>query len=157
MHENDKSFISSEGGGSFPSSCLGVGMIIPFPVLMDVSKCFPNACMAAAVPSCHSPIPAASGKFGPEKEGYFVPDSAHGWHSPAQRRGEATEKKLHPRSLKETTAQVFYFQDQQPLLVLLFVILVLFFPFPVLALAVSIPSIANLRAVKHPGWLNILK
>lgn len=107
------------------------------------------------------PIPVALGNFGQEQEGSFVPDSAHGWHSSAQREGEATEKMLYPRSLKERTAQVFYFQDQQPflvLLLLLFIILVLFFPpFPMLALAVSIPSIANIRAVKHPDWLNILK
>lgn len=104
------------------------------------------------------PIPVALGNFGQEQEGSFVPDSAHGWHSSAQREGEATEKMLYPRSLKERTAQVFYFQDQQPFLVLLFIILVLFFPpFPMLALAVSIPSIANIRAVKHPDWLNILK
>lgn len=97
------------------------------------------------------PIPVALGNFGQEQEGSFVPDSAHGWHSSAQREGEATEKMLYPRSLKERTAQVFYFQDQQPFLVLLFIILVLFFPpFPMLALAVSIPSIANIRAVKHP-------
>lgn len=62
MHEHHKSLISSEGGGSFPSSCLGVEMIIPFPVLMDVSKCFPNACMAAAVPSCHFSHPSGIGK-----------------------------------------------------------------------------------------------
>lgn len=104
------------------------------------------------------PIPVALGNFGQEQEGSFVPDSAHGWHSSAQREGEATEKMLYPRSLKERTAQVFYFQDQQPFLVLIFIILVLFFPpFPMLALAVSIPSIANIRAVKHPDWLNILK
>lgn len=76
------------------------------------------------------PIPVALGNFGQEQEGSFVPDSAHGWHSSAQREGEATEKMLYPRSLKERTAQVFYFQDQQPflvLLLLLFIILVLFF------------------------------
>lgn len=67
------------------------------------------------------------------------------------------ENRPYPRSVKERAVQVFYYQDQELFLVLLFIFVLLFFPLPVLAPSVSIPSVVSIRAVKHPGWLNILK
>lgn len=123
--------------------------------LMDVAKCFAKACMAAEAPSAVIiRVPVALQNFGQEGEPYFVPGGARGLAPALQREREATEmeKVSHPRSLKERTVQVFYFQNQQPFLVL-FIIL---FPFPSIGTCCFDPIHCEClgsrtpRSAKHP-------
>lgn len=113
---------------------------------MAVTECFAEACMAAEVLSlfashCEAPVNALC------------------WISYVGKKGEAIEVEKTPlaRSLKERTAQVFHSRTHSFSFCSFLLLQLPFFPFPALALAVSIPSVVSVRAVRRPAWPSSLK
>ena len=108
-------------------------------------------------------IPVALRNFGQEQDPYFVPDFARGLAAALHREkqgGNGGGKNTLPKVTEgENSPGVLFlgpiafpcasfYHRSSPFF---------FFPFPMLAPAVSIPSTASVQAVKHPDWLNILK